>query len=103
MGRAGFGQGDEMMGIQAKDIPDDVAMDAFYKARGRNGVPAWASFWDLRDALPQYPQKVVLAKMNSLSKRGVLSPKNNSQSVRERGDYCLPGEEHGRLLAVGAK
>jgi len=56
--------------IQAKHIPDEAIMGAVatVNAEGR-----WAMTWDLADALPGVPPKVILAKCRSLIKRGRLT------------------------------
>jgi hypothetical protein len=57
---------------QAKDIIDDVALAAIVACRGRNGVPSWATLWDIQAELPTFPPKVVLAKLRSMVRRGLI-------------------------------
>ncbi len=60
------------MKIQAKDISDMVMLEALAKTRGRNGVPRWSTLWETQAELPQFPPKVVQAKLRSMIKRRVL-------------------------------
>lgn len=57
--------------MQAKDISDDVVLDAI-KTRGRNGVAIWSTRWDIQDELAQFPKKVVIAKLRSMIKRKLI-------------------------------
>ena len=74
---------------QAKDVADEVALGAFRRARGRHGVPAWATLWDVQDELPAFPPKVVQAKLRSLVQRGVL----DGCACGCRGDFEEPEPE----------
>ncbi len=47
--------------VQAKHVADDVIMAALASVRGMHGVPQWSTLWDTQKALPQFPEKVVLA------------------------------------------
>ena len=72
--------------MKASDIPDDVAIDAVAKTQGMHGVSYWSTLWDVQAHLPQFPEKVVTAKLASLVKRGLL--KGNAQNGC-RGDFEL--------------
>lgn len=74
--------------MKTSDIPDEVIVEAIRRTRGRNGVPEWATTWDLLEALPEYPPKLVLSKCRSLIKRKVID--GCSCSLTEpycRGDF----------------
>lgn len=58
--------------VQAKHIPDGVALLAVYLA-GRDRPAQWASRSEVEDQLHTYPPKVVLAKMRALLKKGLIS------------------------------
>lgn len=58
---------------------------ALAKTRGMHGVPRWSSLWDVQDALPDVPPKVVLAKLRSMIKRKLL----NGCTCGCRGDFEL--------------
>jgi len=58
--------------VQAKSITDEQCMDAFRRARGRHGVPQWATLWDIQEELREFPPKVVRAKLAALVKKGKL-------------------------------
>jgi hypothetical protein len=57
---------------QAKDLGDEEALRAVRAVRGRH-VALVSSLWDVQDELAVWPTKVVLAKLRSLVRRGVLS------------------------------
>ncbi len=71
------------MTVQAKDISDAQIMDAQAAVRGRYGVDRWATTWDIQAHLSQFPPKVVLAKLRSARKRGLL----NGCACGCRGDW----------------
>lgn len=71
---------------KASDITDDVMMGAFRSVRGKNGVPEWAALSDIQGALPSWPKRVVLAKLRSLVKRGLL----DGCTCGCRGDFEAP-------------
>lgn len=73
--------------LQAKDISDAEMMDALARTRGMNGVPEWSARSDVEGALPSFPPKVVLAKLASLVRRGVI----DGCTCGCRGDFELPG------------
>lgn len=70
--------------MQAKDIPDDTIVEAIRAVRGRNGVPRWATTWDVLEHLSAYPPKVVMAKPRSAIRRGVI----DGHACRMSGAYC---------------
>lgn len=57
---------------KASDITDEALMAAFRASRGRHGVPRWATLWDIQAEMPQWPPKVVQAKLRSMVKRKLL-------------------------------
>lgn len=85
----------------ARDIPDELFLDAVRAARG-NWTPAWAMVDDIQavlagipltkcrypDEFPGVPRKVVLAKAKRLILRGVLG----GCFCGCRGDIEIPGE-----------
>lgn len=74
---------------QAKDISDDAILaivDRFCADNPKRGHAPWAFTWDIQAALPEFPKKVVLAKLRSLVKRGVL----NGCTCGCRGDFHRP-------------
>jgi hypothetical protein len=74
----------------AKDITDAQVVDAVRATSGRNGVPAWATTWDLVEHLSAYPPKVVLTKLRSAVKRKVIDGHACSISPPYcRGDFEL--------------
>jgi hypothetical protein len=58
--------------VQAKDIPDEMIVAAVRATRGRNGVPAWATTWDIFEYLSAYPEAVVRAKLRSCVRRKII-------------------------------
>ncbi len=80
--------------VAAKDISDEQIRDAIRATSGRNGVEAWATTWDLVEHLSAYPPKVVLAKLQSSVKRGVIGGHACSISPPYcRGDFELIDDE----------
>ena len=74
----------------AKDITDAQVIEAVRAMSGRNGVPAWATTWDIVEHLSAYPPKVVLCKLRSAVKRGVIDGHACSTSPPYcRGDFEL--------------
>lgn len=71
---------------QAKDISDAVAFEALKTVRGKNGAPDWSALSDVQEQLIQFPPKVVLAKLRSMIKRGIL----RGCACGCRGDFELP-------------
>jgi len=58
--------------MQAKDISDATIVEAVRATRGRNGVPRWATTWDIFAHLASYPKSVVRAKLRSCVRRNVI-------------------------------
>lgn len=58
--------------MKASDITDAELLAAVRSVRGLRGVPHWSSLWDVQGALPQWHKKVVLAKLRSAIRRGIL-------------------------------
>lgn len=82
--------------MKARDITDQEIIDAVRATRGRNGVPEWATTRDLLDAMPQYPPKVVMAKVRSCIRRGVITGHACSMSYPYcRGDFAVPADADG--------
>ena len=57
--------------MKASDITDEVLLAAIEAVRGKF-VPSSSSRWDIEEALPQFPAKVVRAKLRSAVKRQVI-------------------------------
>lgn len=75
--------------MQAKDIPDDaiIAVLARLERDGKwPGVPRrWVMVWELYEAFPDVPPKVVVAKMRALIRRGIA----DGCTCGCRGDFEL--------------
>lgn len=82
--------------MQAKDISDDVAIEAIKQARGKHGVPCWASRWDVHEQLSSFPPKVVNAKMASLVRRKLIGGCGGCHNCR--GDFQLECPSGGELI-----
>jgi hypothetical protein len=74
--------------LQAKDLSDASVLAAHEACRGRYGVPRWSTTWDIAEHLKPWPPKVVLAKLKSLRRRGLL--KGLGDTMMDRGDWELP-------------
>jgi hypothetical protein len=75
---------------QAKDIPDAEIIEAITATRGRNGAPEWATTWDVLEHLSRWPAKVVMTKLRSCIRRGVIGGCACSKSEPYcRGDFEL--------------
>lgn len=59
--------------LQAKDLPDADIVAAIKATQGLNGVPHWSARSDIDARPPQWPRRVVLAKLASLVKRKIIS------------------------------
>lgn len=69
--------------LKASDIPDDLMMSFILKrsmtpreesAWGPDRLPRWVFGWDFKGPLwDNYPTKVIVAKINALQKRGLIS------------------------------
>lgn len=77
--------------LQAKDIADQVMLDAVRATQGLNGVPHWSSLWDVEKKLPDVPAKVVRAKLDSLVRRQML----HGCACGCRGDFEFPAVAKG--------
>jgi hypothetical protein len=55
--------------VQAKDTPDAIILAAMVKVAQEHG-PAFT--WDIENALPTAPYKVVRAKLKSMKKRNII-------------------------------
>jgi len=75
--------------VQAKDLPDDDTLAAVRACQGMNGVPHWSSLWDVERALPEWPAKVVRAKLAGLIRRGLL----RGCACGCRGDFEFPAAQ----------
>ncbi len=73
--------------MQAKDITDETLMAAVRAVRGINRVPEWSSLWDIQRQLSGVHTKIVLAKLKSAVKRGLLK----GCTCGCRGDFEEPG------------
>ncbi len=74
----------------AKDITDEQVVAAVAATRGRHGVPELATTWDIVEHLAAYPPKVVVSKLQSAVRRGVIG--GHACSVSKpwcRGDFEL--------------
>ena len=74
--------------MKAADISDDALLAAIRATRGRNGVPKWATIWDVQDELAPFHKKVVRAKVASAIRRGLIK----GCTCGCRGDLEIPGE-----------
>lgn len=75
---------------RAKDIADAQIRAAVRATRGRNGVAGWATTWDIVEHLAEFPPKVVVAKLASAVRRGVIGGHACSISPPWcRGDFEL--------------
>lgn len=79
--------------MQAKDVADAVIVAAVRATRGRNGVPAWATTWDVLEHLSAYPPKVVMRRLQSCIRRGVIGGHACNVSYPYcRGDFYVKGD-----------
>jgi hypothetical protein len=74
--------------VKAADIHDDQVVVAVHAARHQSKRPV-AFLRELQSELGQYPPKVVLAKVRSMQRRGLI----HGCSCGCRGDYFLAGED----------
>lgn len=79
--------------LQAKHIPDEVMIEAIrdnYLDDGRWGKVTIAMGWDIHaKSFPDWPYKVVLAKLRQLHKRGMVT----GCPCGCRGDWHVVGDE----------
>lgn len=88
---------------QAKDIPDAVALAAVLKCMDHPAMPAYkqpawrgpANIWDVTKELG-FPEKVVLAKMRALERRGLIGGPGCC-TCGCRGDFELTKEGEAAL------
>ena len=66
-------------GLQAKHITDEQILSLLT-------VKRWTQIWTICDALPDFPGKVVQAKLRQLKKRGLV----HGCDCGCRGDWHLP-------------
>ena len=77
---------------QVKNIQDSEIVDAVRATRGKNGVSDWATTWDILEHLKAYPPKVLMRKLQSCVKRGVIDGHACFVSPPYcRGDFFIPG------------
>lgn len=70
--------------MQAKDIPEERLLDIIGAI---NDEGSWAFTWDVYPALAEFPHKVVLAKLRSMIRRGVIV----GCGCGCRGDFYIEG------------
>lgn len=80
--------------MKASDITDEPIVTAVRETRGRYGVPRWATKLDVQERLAPVPPKVVLAKLASAIRRGVLL----GCACGCRGDFEIPDDECGSKI-----
>lgn len=75
----------------AKDIPEADILAAIDAAKNPKNVHghATAATYRIQEALPQWPPKVVLARLRSMARRGVIDCQCTCGC---RGDWCRPEE-----------
>lgn len=81
-----------MKQLQAKHLPDDQVLATLrhLETDSRWGTKRrWVSRWEIEDEFPTVPPKVVLAKLRSLIKRGVI----DGCTCGCRGDLYTRDEE----------
>lgn len=74
--------------MQAKDIPEERIIALVKKMEPLRG---WLTRWDAQAALPEFPPKVVSAKLNQMAKKGILSGCSVHHDCR--GDFTLDRHE----------
>ena len=78
--------------MKASDIPDEAILSIL-----RVNDPRWTLIWDLTEALPNFPEKVIRAKCRSLKRRGRI----DGCDCGCRGDWELTDDQRARdLLAL---
>lgn len=79
--------------MKAADIPDDEIL-GFIRDCNEGRVPGkyfpygeerWCFVWDLEERFPQYPWKVLMAKIKKLHKRGLIG----GCTCGCRGDFAV--------------
>ena len=75
------------MKIQAKHLDTDKLLEVI-DVLGTSNKSKWAFLWDIEPAFPDFPPKVVLAKLKSLHRRGLI-------------EGCCCGYREGRIGSGG--
>ncbi len=80
--------------MSARDLPDLAVLREVQRQVIEQpfGAP-WATSWQVIQAFPEHPPKVVIAKLRKLVRRGLLT---GHAHIRERGDFELT--DRGRWL-----
>jgi DNA-binding HxlR family transcriptional regulator len=71
--------------MQAKDLEVGTVLEALRKTRQPWGL---SMLRDIQNALSNVPEKVILAKLKSLKRRGII----NGCACGCRGDFSIKGE-----------
>lgn len=56
--------------MQVKDIPDELILETMKKIRKPRD--SWVNLFDIQEALPNIPPKVILAKLRNMCNRDVV-------------------------------
>lgn len=78
--------------MKAADISDEVIYELVAAARFADGKPSSLMIWEACEKLPQYPAKIVRAKLQQMVSKGRL---RGCECGKCRGDYRFPWEEFG--------
>lgn len=70
--------------MKANDIPEYKILEL---ARRAMVVRGWLTRWDAQEALPEYPPKVVSAKLNQMVRKGILKGCGSHHDCR--GDFTI--------------
>ncbi len=73
--------------MKASDVPEDTVI-ALIRELGASNAAKWAFLWDIQGRLPQFPPKVVKAKLAAMVKRGVIG----GCGCGCRGDFHIKDE-----------
>lgn len=73
--------------MQAKGIPEAEVLAAIDAVTAKSGSGRTAATWLVQEAMSKYPPKVVLARLRSMFRRGVI---DCQCSCGCRGDWCRP-------------
>lgn len=86
---------------QAKDVPEDVILRVLNEEPGRwhthRRSMFMASLPEISSELAAFPEKVLLAKLRGMLKRGVI----DGCGCGCRGDWRVPSPEERRMAALG--
>ena len=56
--------------MKASDISDETILELIDSVKAKTGI--WLTIWDIQQALPNFPMKVILAKLRRMvSKRHI--------------------------------